>query len=71
MKKPLDEEAYNEVTVAARPESIPHVVDFVSSHARDMAFNETRIGLIRGRPGRSPRKHRPFCLPEGGRRDNG
>jgi serine/threonine-protein kinase RsbW len=48
MKNAFDEEMRHEVTVAARPESIPHLVDFVSSHARDMAFNDTRIEQISG-----------------------
>jgi anti-sigma regulatory factor (Ser/Thr protein kinase) len=48
MKKFFDEEMRHEVTVAAQPEAIPHLVDFVSSHAREMAFNDTRIKQISG-----------------------
>jgi anti-sigma regulatory factor (Ser/Thr protein kinase) len=46
MKKSLDEEIRHEVTVAARLESIPHLVDFVSSYAREMAFEDAKIEQI-------------------------
>jgi anti-sigma regulatory factor (Ser/Thr protein kinase) len=47
MKAPLDREIRHEVVVAAQLESIPHLIDFVSSYAREMAFEEKRIGEIR------------------------
>jgi anti-sigma regulatory factor (Ser/Thr protein kinase) len=47
MKEPLDREIRHEVTVAAQLESIPHLVDFVSSYAREMAFDGKRIEEIR------------------------
>ncbi len=46
MKKPLDGEIEKEISLPARPDAIPRVVEFVSSHARDMAFEEKRIGEI-------------------------
>jgi anti-sigma regulatory factor (Ser/Thr protein kinase) len=46
MKKSLDEETRHEITVTARLESIPYLVDFVSSYAREMAFEDGRIEQI-------------------------
>jgi anti-sigma regulatory factor (Ser/Thr protein kinase) len=47
MKTPLDREMRHEAVVAAQPESIPRLVGFVSSYAREMAFDEKRIDQIR------------------------
>ena len=46
MKRPFDEEIPHEVAVAARPQSLPKLVDFVSAHAREMAFGDKRIDEI-------------------------
>ncbi len=46
MKKPFDEKIRHEVTVKARQDAIPRVIEFVSSFAREMVFDEKRIGEI-------------------------
>jgi anti-sigma regulatory factor (Ser/Thr protein kinase) len=47
MKAPLIPEMRHEVVVAAQMKSIPPLVDFVSSYAQEMAFDEKRIEEIR------------------------
>jgi len=47
MRKPLDAEISEEIVVAARTDSVPKVVEFVSAYAREMAFGEERIDQIR------------------------
>ena len=47
MKKPFDNDAQSEFLAAARADAIPVLTGFVSSYARDMAFEEGRIGEIR------------------------
>ena len=43
MKRSLDEELPREISVPARADSIPRLLEFVLDHARDMAFDEKRI----------------------------
>ena len=46
MKKPFDAETRHKITLPARADSIPHLIDFVSSYAQDMAFKDKRIGEV-------------------------
>jgi len=46
MRKPLDEKIPDEITAPAHQDSIPRLLDFVSAHARDMAFDGKRIEQI-------------------------
>jgi len=46
MRKSLDAEIPDEITVPARPDAILRLLDFVSAHAREMAFDEKRIEHI-------------------------
>jgi anti-sigma regulatory factor (Ser/Thr protein kinase) len=43
MKRPLDEEMGRQITVAARRDAIPRIVEFVASYASEMAFEGKRI----------------------------
>jgi anti-sigma regulatory factor (Ser/Thr protein kinase) len=46
MRRSLDAEVPTEITMPARPDAIPGLLDFVSTQARDMAFDEKRVGQI-------------------------
>lgn len=46
MKKPLDGETRQKVTVPAAADSISRLTGFVSSYARDMTFEDKRVGEI-------------------------
>jgi anti-sigma regulatory factor (Ser/Thr protein kinase) len=46
MKKPLDEVIELETHVSANEKGVGEIIDFVSFHARDMAFEEKRVAQI-------------------------
>ena len=46
MKKPFDAETHHKITLPARADSIPRLINFVSSYAQDMAFKDKRIGEV-------------------------
>jgi len=46
MRQELDKEMNDEITVQARPDAVPRVVEFVSAFGREMAFTEARLGEI-------------------------
>jgi len=46
MKKGLDEETRQAVTTPAGTDEIPRLIEFVSSYAREMAFEDKRISEI-------------------------
>lgn len=47
MKKPLDDESRREFIAAAKQESISDLIDFVTSYAEEMVFDDKRIEQIR------------------------
>jgi anti-sigma regulatory factor (Ser/Thr protein kinase) len=46
MKKPLNEELPKEITLPATADSVRGLIDFVTSHCREMGFDDKRIGDI-------------------------
>ncbi len=46
MRQSLDAKEADEISVPARLDSIPLLLDFVSTHAREMAFDDKRIEQI-------------------------
>jgi anti-sigma regulatory factor (Ser/Thr protein kinase) len=46
MRRPFDEEFPEEITLPAQADSVPKLIDFAASHAREMAFDEKRIEQI-------------------------
>jgi anti-sigma regulatory factor (Ser/Thr protein kinase) len=46
MRKSLDDVMPPEISVSARPESIQEIIDFVSSHAVDMVFEQKRVEQV-------------------------
>jgi anti-sigma regulatory factor (Ser/Thr protein kinase) len=47
VKRPLNEDVSSSMAVPAHAESIPGLIDFVASYAREMVFEEKRIEQIR------------------------